>query len=133
MSYQKMKDNQRWITVKDKHGRILKDGIDERYHDQDYPKCALGIPIFTWIKYTSAISVFIVAIYNGSTIFNKLNDGITELKFGQHQVSTKLDYLNEWTQSNDHFWGDYFKFPFKGGKPETKQYFEWIKAHGGKR
>lgn len=125
-----MPNKKRMIKVFE-NGVEIYNGPDNRTYNKDYIKCALGLPITDWMKYVSAIGAVIVVIYNASTIFNKLNDGISRLDNGQNRITSKMDYFNEWTQNNDNFWGAYLGTRFKDGKPVNDRFIEWDKKHKG--
>lgn len=95
--------NKRFIVVKDGTGKKLYEGEDNRTYNQDYPKCALGIPIRDWVK--AAIYIIGLAI-----LFSRMQVQLEELI----KISGSF---KEYMESSDNWHSSQFGTRFKGGAP----------------
>ena len=100
--------NRRFITVKDGTGKKLYEGEDQRVYSQDYPKCALGIPIADWIKagvYISGIVIIMV-----------------RLQFQVDDLMKVSNSFRQYMESADTFNSSVYGTRFQGGAPVDGAY-----------
>ena len=98
-----MPANKRFITVKDGTGKKIYEGEDKRIYAQDYPKCALGIPISDWIK--GAVYVLGVLIV------------LTKMQFQLDELVKISGSFKDYMMASDSFNSSVYGTRFQGGAP----------------
>jgi hypothetical protein len=103
-----MMPSKRFITVKDGTGKKLYEGEDKRVYDQNYPVCALGIPISDWIKagvYTLGVIIIMV-----------------RLQFQVDDLVKVSSSFKQYMESADSFNSSVYGTMFRGGAPVDGAY-----------
>lgn len=98
----------RTIEVRDENNTLIYKGDDNRLYGNDYPKCALGIPISDWMKTGGIIVSFIV-------MFTTMQIDLTSIKGSCAKFETYIENHDDWDSA-------YFHVRFKEGEPLDKHF-----------
>lgn len=95
--------NKRYATITDGAGKQLYKGEDRRSYNQDYPKCALGIPIYEWIK--------------ALVLYGSLLGGFVTVIVYQKQMMEDNKVFHQFIVNNDNWNSTLFHVRFSLGQP----------------
>lgn len=105
-----MSEQKRVITVTDGNGKELYRGPDKRLYSQDYPVCALGIPIMDWIKVGSIIVGVTVFLITDNLRIRAMEDW-------QKKATETFDGISQYMKESDTFHTVSTGIEFQGGRP----------------
>lgn len=114
MPYKSIGENEKWITVKNKHGKVEYEGIDHRFYGKDYPRCALGISYETWLK---ALVAIIGAIIFWNTYVVKNDAHLATIDGTLVELTGLSKEFRDYMQASDSFHTQATGVEFRGGRP----------------
>lgn len=99
----------RIITVEE-NGQVLYKGEDKRFYNQDYMRCALGIPIIDWIK----VGIYVIGVV---VVLVRYDVRLTASERTQEKTTEIVERLVQYTENSDGYHSAATGQLFANGKP----------------